>query len=72
VKLSLPETPKKAVKTAISGFLKEKSLLEWNVSSPTFYHNNSWWVRCSAQVWNEVSTFSMDIGSGNWTRCAPR
>jgi len=64
VKLSLPETPKRAVRAAIDGFFKEKPLLEWNTFAPTIYHNNGWWVRCCAQVWNEVSAFLMDIGMG--------
>lgn len=65
MRLPLPETPKKAVKIAIYGFLKEKSLLEWNTFVPVFYHDNGWWIRCSAQVWNDVSVFFMDGGDGN-------
>jgi len=57
VKLPLPETPKGAVKNAIGGFFKKKLLLEWNTFAPAFYHNNGWWVRCSAQVWNDMSDF---------------
>jgi len=57
VKLPLPETPKKAVKVAISGFLKKELLLKWNTFASPFYHQNSWWIRCSAQVWNDMSDF---------------
>jgi len=57
VKLPLPETPKDTVKTAINNFLKEKSFLEWNTFAPSFYHNNGWWIRGSAQVWNEIDDF---------------
>jgi hypothetical protein len=33
-----------------------RSLLEgWQVSATTFRHNGKWWVRASAQVWNEVN-----------------
>ena len=67
MKLSLPETPKKTVKTAIFEFFKKKLLLDWNTFAPPFYHNNGWWVRCSAQVWNDVSFFFTDSGNGNWT-----
>ena len=34
--------------------LVEKIILEHNAYSPPFYHNDAWWTRCSAQVWNEV------------------
>ena len=27
------------------------------VSAPVFVHNGKWWVRVSAQVWNEMSDF---------------
>jgi len=60
VKLPLPETPKNAVKIAIDGFLRKKLLLECNTFAPPFYHHNGWWVRCSAQVWNDVSFFFVD------------
>jgi hypothetical protein len=62
VKLPLPETPKAAVRSTISAFLKKKLLLERNVFAPPFYHDCGWWVRCSAQVWNDVSVFFMDGG----------
>jgi hypothetical protein len=33
-----------------------RNLLErWRVSATIFRHNGRWWVRASAQVWNEVS-----------------
>ena len=72
VKLPLPETPKKAVKVAISGFLKKEVLLKWNTFASPFYHQNSWWIRCSAQVWNDVSISFADNDTGNWKRCASR
>jgi hypothetical protein len=32
------------------------NLLEgWRVSATIFQHNDRWWVRASAQVWNEVN-----------------
>ncbi|KAI9512021.1 PLP-dependent transferase [Russula earlei] len=35
-----------------------RNLLErWQVSVAIFRHNNRWWVRVSAQVWNEISDF---------------
>ena len=65
MKLPLPETPKDAVKMAIDGFFKKKLLLEWKTFAPTFYHRNAWWVRCSAQVWNDVSVCFVDCGAVN-------
>ena len=67
MRLPLPETPKKTVKIAIAEFFKKKLLLEWDTFVPVFYHNNGWWIRCSAQVWNDVSVFSVDDGGGNCT-----
>ena len=60
------------VKNAIDGFFKKKLLLEWNAFATPFYHSNGWWARCSAQVWNDVSVFFTDAGSGNWMKLAPQ
>ncbi|KAF9790913.1 PLP-dependent transferase [Thelephora terrestris] len=57
VKLPLPDTPKDAVKVVIDGFFKKKLLLGWNAFAPPFYLHGSWWVRCSAQIWNDISDF---------------
>jgi len=62
VKLPLPDTPKKAVKVAIRSFFMEKMFLEWNALVPSFYHHDGWWVRCCAQVWNDVSLFFVFTG----------
>ena len=55
MKLPLPATPGKAVRIKVDEFFSKKPLIEWNTFAPAFYHNHSWWVRCSAQVWNDVS-----------------
>lgn len=34
---------------------KNKLLVKHNVYAAHYYHNRMWWVRCSAQIWNEVS-----------------
>lgn len=57
VKLPLPATPDRAVKDAIEDFFNKKLLLDWNTYAPAFYHDNSWWVRCCAQVCNEINDF---------------
>ena len=54
MKLPLPPTPDKAAKSAIEESLYKKLLLDWNVFAPIFYHDDGWWVRCCAQVYNEV------------------
>jgi len=57
VKLPLPDTPQNEAKAAIDRFFKKKLLLEWNTFAPPFYLHGSWWVRCSAQIWNDISDF---------------
>ncbi|KAK0452766.1 pyridoxal phosphate-dependent transferase [Desarmillaria tabescens] len=37
--------------------LKNKLLVKHNVYAAPYYHNGMWWVRCSAQIWNEVEDF---------------
>jgi len=34
-------------------------VLQWQTSAATFYHNGKWWVRCSVQIWNEISDFDV-------------
>ncbi|KAF9465635.1 pyridoxal phosphate-dependent transferase [Collybia nuda] len=42
---------------------KQKMLEEQNTYSAPFYHNGSWWTRCSAQVWTEVwNIYSVSSG----------
>jgi len=36
---------------------KELLLVKWNAYAAHFYHNGRWWIRCSAQVWNEIEDF---------------
>ena len=36
-------------------FLLRNLLEGWRVSAAIFWHNGKWWVRASAQVWNEVN-----------------
>ncbi|TCD65232.1 hypothetical protein EIP91_002940 [Steccherinum ochraceum] len=41
----------------INVMLREKLFDDWNVYAAHYYHAGGWWVRASAQVWNEVSDF---------------
>jgi hercynylcysteine S-oxide lyase len=34
---------------------RHQLLEEWGVYATHFWHNGKWWVRCSAQIWNDVS-----------------
>ncbi|KAF8886313.1 pyridoxal phosphate-dependent transferase [Infundibulicybe gibba] len=44
-------------------------LLDHKAFSPHFYHNGHWWVRCSAQIWNEVEDFEK-LGRAYLSICA--
>lgn len=57
VQLPLPPTTSKELQGKIESFLEYELLHTHNVSSVHFCHGGSWWVRCSAQIWNEVSDF---------------
>lgn len=45
--------------TKINGVLREQLLTEWNTYAAHFYHAGAWWVRLSAQVFNEVRALSL-------------
>ncbi|KAG6373351.1 pyridoxal phosphate-dependent transferase [Boletus reticuloceps] len=34
-------------------------ILQWQTFAMAFKHNGKWWVRCSAQIWNEISDFDV-------------
>lgn len=38
----------------VKTFLERSLLLEWNTYGACFRHNGKWWIRCCAQIWNEV------------------
>ncbi|THH11024.1 hypothetical protein EW145_g930 [Phellinidium pouzarii] len=38
--------------------LRESLSNDWNISAQTYYHNGRWWVRCSAQIYNEPPQLS--------------
>lgn len=41
----------------ISTLIRDTLLLKWNTYAFCFRHNEKWWVRCSAQIFNEISDF---------------
>ncbi|KAF9465637.1 pyridoxal phosphate-dependent transferase [Collybia nuda] len=48
---------------------KQKMLEEQKAYSAHFYHNGTWWTRCSAQVWTELEDFEK-IGKAWLIVCA--
>ncbi|KAL4066874.1 pyridoxal phosphate-dependent transferase [Scleroderma yunnanense] len=41
----------------VSTLIRDTLLLKWNTYAFCFRHNEKWWVRCSAQIFNEISDF---------------
>ncbi len=54
MKLPLPTKVSKDKKTEVNDFLELSLLKQYNVFAVTFYHGDAFWVRCSAQVFNDV------------------
>ncbi|KAG6844152.1 hypothetical protein H0H87_009395 [Tephrocybe sp. NHM501043] len=55
VELPLPGTIKYTPEIDLK--FKEKLLYKYKAYAAHFYHNNRWWTRCSAQIWNELEDF---------------
>ncbi|KAJ3726522.1 pyridoxal phosphate-dependent transferase [Lentinula guzmanii] len=53
-----------SVGTALSN-----KLLAQNMYAVTYYHNNIWWTRVSAQIWNELDDFKI-LGNALVTICS--
>ena len=54
--VELPLAPSTPNNDDTFSFLSHNLLEVWRVSAAVFWHNGKWWVRVSAQVWNEVNT----------------
>ncbi len=58
VQLPLPTKDEKTIDLDIyrevDAYLKDQLLFKRKAYAAHFYHNGAWWVRCSAQVYNEV------------------
>lgn len=37
---------------------RRKLLIKRKIYPAFFYHNGKWWIRCSAQIWSQVSQLS--------------
>ncbi|KAG6848156.1 hypothetical protein C0991_000892, partial [Blastosporella zonata] len=57
VNVELPFPGSVAITHEIDLKFKEKLLYKHKAYSAHFYHNNRWWTRCSAQIWNELEDF---------------
>ncbi|KAH8994849.1 PLP-dependent transferase [Lactarius akahatsu] len=57
VNVGLPLAPSIPDNGNTLGFLLHNLIECWHVSAAVFQHNGRWWVRASAQVWNEISDF---------------
>ncbi|KAF8261625.1 PLP-dependent transferase [Lactarius quietus] len=57
VNVGLPLPPSIPENADTLGFLLHSLIEGWQVSAAVFWHNGRWWVRASAQVWNEISDF---------------
>jgi selenocysteine lyase/cysteine desulfurase len=55
--VELPLAPSILDNNTAFEFLLRNLLEGWRVSAAVFRHNGKWWVRVSAQVWNEISDF---------------
>lgn len=55
VNVGLPLPPSIPENADTLGFLLRNLIEDWNVSAAVFRHNGRWWMRASAQVWNEVN-----------------
>jgi hypothetical protein len=53
--VELPLAPSILDNNTAFEFLLRNLLEGWRVSAAVFRHNGKWWVRVSAQVWNEVN-----------------
>jgi len=57
VNVELPLSPSIPENANTLRFLLRSLIEGWQVSAAVFRHNGRWWVRASAQVWNEISDF---------------
>ncbi|KAJ7745880.1 pyridoxal phosphate-dependent transferase [Mycena maculata] len=66
VNVQIPLPPSVQATDAIDDLFYQKMLAPTNrktkVSAGIFYHNSTWWTRCSAQIWTELADFEV-LGS---------
>jgi len=63
VNVQIPLSPNVRASTKIIDMFNQKMLVPTNretkVSAGIFYHNTSWWARCSVQIWTELEDFEV-------------
>jgi hercynylcysteine S-oxide lyase len=69
VNVRLPIPPAIKYTQTIDQSLRDGLLNHWNTYAAHYSHNDKIWVRCSAQIWNEVSDFEY-IGTALKAICA--
>jgi len=57
VNVLLPISPDIKYTVGVDKILRDRLLNDWNTYLAHYPHNGKIWVRCSAQIWNEVSDF---------------
>ncbi|KAJ6554374.1 pyridoxal phosphate-dependent transferase [Mycena capillaripes] len=66
VNVQIPLPPNIKPSNEINSLFHQKMLAPTNrktkVSASIFYHNGTWWARCSAQIWTELGDFEL-LGS---------
>lgn len=43
----------------VHNLIQDTLLLKWNTYAPQFHINGKWWIRVSAQIYNEISDFDL-------------
>ncbi|KAH8117757.1 PLP-dependent transferase [Phellopilus nigrolimitatus] len=41
----------------VNNRIRGSLLSDWNICGQSYHHNGKWWIRCSAQIYNEMSDF---------------
>ncbi|KAJ7735954.1 PLP-dependent transferase [Mycena metata] len=63
VNVQIPFPPSVQPSHALDDLFSQKLLAPTNrktkISTYPFYHNNTWWTRCSAQIWTELADFEV-------------
>jgi selenocysteine lyase/cysteine desulfurase len=59
VNVELPMPGDIEANTEVYEIFYEILLLKWQTSGAAYRHNGKWWVRCSVQIWNEISDFDV-------------
>ncbi|KAH0833199.1 pyridoxal phosphate-dependent transferase [Lanmaoa asiatica] len=59
VNVELPVSGEIASSDEVHQIFVDVLLLQWQTYAAAYKHNGKWWVRCSVQIWNEISDFDV-------------